>query len=130
MFSTGISAIDLAEQRLRWLERRQSVLANNVANANTPGFRPRDLTPFGLAMVRAVGVARTDTHHLLPVGSGPDGSAWRDRSATELSPDGNAVSLEQQALKVADTDHAHALATAVHRRWATMFRLALGTRIG
>lgn len=130
MFSIGFGAIDVAEQRLRWLEQRQSVLAHNLANANTPGYQPRDLAPFDATLTRAVGMTRTDARHIAPPGSGPDATARRDRSATERSPDGNAVSLDQQALKVAETDAAQALATAIHRRWTTMFRLTLGNRAG
>ncbi len=49
-----------------------------------------------------------------------------DRSATDRSPNGNAVSLDREAIKVADTDTAHALATGLYRRWVGLFRTALG----
>lgn len=130
MFSIGLGAIGVAEQRLRWLEQRQTVLAQNLANANTPGYQPRDVTPFDAALSRAAGMTRTDARHIAPPGSATGAAARRDRSATERAPDGNAVSLDQQALKVAETDAAQALATAVHRRWTTMFRLTLGNRAG
>ncbi|MFC7544529.1 hypothetical protein ACFQU2_41030 [Siccirubricoccus deserti] len=44
----------------------------------------------------------------------------------ERAPNGNAVSLDREAMRVADTDTAHALATGLHRRWLGMFRTALG----
>jgi flagellar basal-body rod protein FlgB len=121
-----IDPLALAEQKLLWLDRRQGVLAQNVANADTPGYQPRDLSPFGAALRRAETLARTDARHLGTPGSGPDGQAVRDRTATERVPDGNAVSLDQQALKVAETDQAHALAIGLHHRWLAMFRTALG----
>ena len=40
------SLFDLADRRLAYLQHRQQVLAQNVANANTPGYRARDLEPF------------------------------------------------------------------------------------
>jgi len=49
-----------------------------------------------------------------------------DRSAMDTSPNGNAVSLDKEALKVAETDGAHALATTLHRRYLGLFRTALG----
>ncbi len=117
--------IALAETRMRWLDRRQAVLAGNIANADTPGYRPRDVHPF-VAMLRRGGaagdVARTHAAHL--VGTAATGTAVR--RGTEASPDGNAVSLDDQALKMAEVDGAHAVATAVHRRWNGMFRAALG----
>ena len=49
-----------------------------------------------------------------------------DRQAAEAAPDGNAVSLDREAVRVAETDTAHALALAIHRSFAGMFRLTLG----
>jgi flagellar basal-body rod protein FlgB len=115
----------LAERRLAWLEQRQQVLAQNIANANTPGYRPRDVASFGQTLAAASqGLTRTSPQHI-----GPAGGAARarpDRAAVETSPDGNGVSLDREALKVAETDQAHALALALHRRWAGMYRTALG----
>lgn len=116
----------LAGQRLHWLEQRQRVLAQNIANADTPGYQPRDLTPFAQALGRATasgGLARTDPRHMV---SSTGGTARTDRAAAERSPNGNAVALDQQALKVAETDQAHALALGLHRSWAGLYRTALG----
>jgi flagellar basal-body rod protein FlgB len=125
--------IALAEHRLRWLEQRQRVLAHNIANADTPGYRPRDLTPFAELVARRMAtsvpaLATTDPRHLRP-GSGDGVGSWRakeDRRAVERLPNGNAVALDEQALRVADTDAAHALAMGLHRRYLAMFRAALG----
>ena len=117
--------LDLAESRLRWLDRRQEVLARNIANSDTPGYRARDVTPFAEHLLRAAGtraMARTDPRHLTGAGGG---TGARPGPAEEVSPDGNAVSLDEQAIKVADTDSAHALAMGLHRRWTGMFRTAL-----
>lgn len=117
----------LAEQRLAWLEARQQVLARNIANADTPQFRPRDLAPFHrlLAGAGGLGLARSSPLHLAGA-SGPGPRATTDRLTAERTPNGNAVALDEQALKVADTDSAHALATALHRRYLGLFRTALG----
>jgi flagellar basal-body rod protein FlgB len=119
--------VALAERRLAWLDARQRVLAQNIAHADTPGYRPRDLSDFARAVARsggsAVGLARTDQRHLA---AARDPRARPDRLATEVSPNGNAVSLDREAMKVADTDTAHALAIGLHRRWLGLFRTALG----
>ncbi len=117
----------LAERRLHWLDRRQSVLAQNIANADTPGYRPSDLTPFAreLAGQRRLTLARTDAAH----GAGSRLAAMnagRDRLVAEVTPDGNAVSLDREALRVAETDSAHQLAMAVHRSFMGLFRATLG----
>ncbi|WP_431268996.1 hypothetical protein [Dankookia sp. P2] len=71
----------------------------------------------------AVGLARTDRHHLA---AARDPQARVDRQSFDAKPNGNAVSLDREAMKVADTDSAHALAIGLHRRWLGMFRTALG----
>ena len=118
--------IGLAERRLAWLDSRQRVLAQNIAHADTPGYRPRDLPDFArlLANRAGVGLARTDPRHLAPAGG--NARARIDRTAGDVAPNGNAVSLDREALKVADTDSAHALAINLHRSWLGMFRTALG----
>lgn len=127
MDPTRTTPVSLAERRLAWLESRQRVLAQNIANADTPGYRPRDLRPFAETLARAgggVGLARTDARHLAPAGG--SSGARPDRQVAERAPNGNAVALDQQALKVADTDTAHAFATGLHRRYLGLFRTALG----
>ena len=119
--------MELAEARLRWLDRRQEVLARNIAHADTPGYRARDVTPFAQYLVAAgspAGLVRTNPAHLAAARGGSP--AARPGPAEEASPDGNGVSLDEQAIKVADTDSAHALAMGLHRRWVGLFRTALG----
>jgi len=117
----------LADRRLNWLDRRQSVLAQNVANADTPGYRPHDLTSFQRELAGQVRLAleRTQPGH----GAGSAAlalGAQKERNAAEVVPDGNAVSLDREALRIAETDTAHQLAMSVHRSFTGMFRAALG----
>ena len=119
--------ISLAERRLAWVDRRQKVLAQNIANADTPGYRAQDITPFRQVLARSglPELAVTNAAHLAaPGGAGP--RAKDDRALTEVSPDGNGVSLDTQALKVAENDQAHALAIGLYKRFQAMFRTALG----
>jgi flagellar basal-body rod protein FlgB len=123
MDPTRSGPIALAETRLHWLDARQRVLAHNVANADTPGFRPSDLRPFAQALAGAGhAMARTDPHHLAPA---RDARAQRERRG-DRSMDGNGVALDREAMRIADTETAHALAIGLHRRYLGMFRTALG----
>ena len=121
---TRTSTVALAERRIAWLEERQRVLAQNIANADTPGFRPRDIGGFQRSLAGAFGMTQTMPRHL--PGAGGAIRARVDRTATDLAPNGNAVSLDREAMRVADTDTAHALATGLYRRWVGLFRTALG----
>ena len=118
--------IALAERRLAWLDGRQRVLAQNVAHADTPGYLARDVTPFAALLSRRAAAATpvaTDPRHLAPRHAG---LARLERSALDVAPNGNAVSLEEQAMKIAETDQQHALAIGLHRKYLGLFRLALG----
>lgn len=117
----------LAARRLDWLDRRQAVLAQNVANADTPRYRPSDLAPFARELAGQMRLALARTQPGLGAGSAAASLGARpERRAAEVSPDGNAVSLDREAVRIAETDTAHQLAMAVHVRFTGMFRTALG----
>ncbi|MFL1463272.1 flagellar basal body protein [Roseococcus sp. DSY-14] len=121
-----IGPLALAERRLAWLDGRQRVLAQNVANADTPGYLPRDVRAFEAVLSRrtaAATLAATDARHLEPSGGQ---LARAGRGGLDVAPNGNGVSLEEQAMKIAETDQAHALAMGLHRKYLALFRTALG----
>jgi flagellar basal-body rod protein FlgB len=103
------------------------VLAQNVAHADTPGYRPRDVVSFRQHLSGQLGqaLARTQPGHLGPARPVQAGTR-PDRTVSEAAPNGNAVSLDLEAMRIAETDTAHALAMAVHRSFSGMFRLTLG----
>lgn len=122
----GNGPVALAERRLAWLDGRQRLLAQNVANVDTPGYRPRDAVPFAELLARrtaAPGVAVTDARHITPARARAGEVSAR---VTDRTPNGNAVSIEEQALRIAETDQAHALAMGLHRKYLGLFRTALG----
>lgn len=121
-----IGLFALADKRLAWLERRQELLAHNVANADTPGWRPRDLGSFAatLSATSGSGPVQTQPNHLpgthatfpLDTTTRPSGRA----------PDGNAVSMQEQLMKVAGTESSQELVTNLYSKYLGFFRLALG----
>ena len=122
------NVLAVAERRLHWLEQRQSVLAQNIANANTPGYQARDLKPFMTVLANAAQLppaALSTGATPTAVGSGP-ATAAVDRTVEERAPDGNAVSVDEQAVKVAETDTSHQLALDLYKKYVGLFRLALG----
>jgi flagellar basal-body rod protein FlgB len=126
MDPTRIALFDLAERRLAWTERRQAVLAQNIANADTPGWQPRDVAPFaGMADQAVIGLARTDPFHL--AGTSDTGLLGAKLvRPTARQPDGNAVSLDQELTKVADTDTTQSLVSAIYHTYLGLFRTAIG----
>ena len=127
MDPTKIGLFDLAEKRLTWTAQRQAVLAGNIANVNTPGFRARDVTSFAdvLAGSGTMAPVQTQPGHL--AGSMPTGvgSLARQRP-TVRALDGNAVALDEQLTMVADTETTQSLVTSIWKKYVGMFNTALG----
>lgn len=125
MDPTRIGLFDLAERRLAWADQRQAVLAQNIANANTPGYKPHDLKSFSATLNSTTALARTDPNHLSGTIAGASSGEVVDRTHMQ-SPDGNAVALDEQLVKVADTQTTHELVTTIYRTYMNMFSTALG----
>jgi len=125
---TDIGLFRLAEQRLAWVDQRQQVLAQNISNADTPDYQPRDLLPFAQfikrsAAARATRLAVTEPGHL--AGRPPQPDFDIASRPTGRAPDGNAVSLQEQLTKVADTDTTQALVLNLYHTYLGMFRTAI-----
>ncbi|MCB1493334.1 MAG: flagellar basal body rod protein FlgB [Rhodobiaceae bacterium] len=113
--------------KLMWHQQRQSVLAENVANADTPDYQARELKAptFGDALDAApVAVERTNAAHM--AGTVPDSRFGVDRrtGSWEVTPEGNGVVLEEQMIKVADNQMDYQLATSLYSRAMSLLRIA------
>ncbi len=114
---------DLAEQRLDWVDRRQVLLSQNIANANTPGYAPKDLTSFAQTLAQASPeMAQTNARHLSPPGGIGVNTLQRPH---ERAPDGNAVSVEEELVKVSNTQGTQALVTNLYQKYMGMFSTVL-----
>jgi flagellar basal-body rod protein FlgB len=93
--------VDALGSAMTFHRRRHSVLAGNLANLDTPGYRPSDLRRVK-AVPFEVQLSRTHPRHLLPPGAAlaaDTGETYVDQTTTP-GPDGNAVSLERELAKV------------------------------
>ncbi|KMO33366.1 flagellar basal body rod protein FlgB [Methylobacterium tarhaniae] len=133
MSVTDLPLVAMLRNRMQWQQSRQKVLAENVANADTPGFRARDLKaprfqPDGsvaAAGLNGIGMERTSLVHL--AGSGqPAPSEERTSTRFEMMPSGNAVSLEDEMLKAADNQGDYQLASLLYRKSLQTLRTAVG----
>ena len=122
----------LITRRIDWLSQRQEVLAKNIANSDTPGYKPVDLSPFARQLARSgdatLAAAATHAGHIRASASpGTANSATRRiDDVYEASPTGNEVVLEQQLIRVSETAMQHQLALNLYRKHAGMIRTALG----
>jgi flagellar basal-body rod protein FlgB len=119
--------------KMHWHQERQRLLSENVANADTPKFAPRDLVPLNFDQSRAqassVTLARTNPGHFGDSTSSGSSSFRQDRKFDfESRPSGNAVGLEDEMLKVASNAMDYQAATALYTRGLGLIKSALGKR--
>lgn len=118
-------------QKMRWHQERQGVLAQNVANADTPGYAARDLKAFSFQEQLArtstpIATVTTNPAHfaVAPQGVGP--FPIQEPKAFETTPDASNVGLEAQMMKVAQNQMDYQAATTLYSRSVRILKTALG----
>lgn len=122
--SASIGGLGQIRARMKWLEARSVTLADNVANADTPKFTPRDLEKPGTTARPALAVTRAG--HIASAGSAAAGSTAAARFETR--PSGNAVNLEDEMMKISETQVEHQTLTQLYQHSLLYFKTALGRR--
>ena len=110
----------LIGDKMSWHNQRQEVLAHNIANADTPEFRPRDLVGFdfkrALKETSHLPMASTHPSHLPGPRPAKEGFRDRDKGTYETAPAGNAVVLEEQMMKVGQNAMEYQTITNLYRK--------------
>ena len=117
-------------ERMGFLGQRQKVLAQNIANADTPNYQARDLKPFNFRAQleresRRVLPAATQAGHLPPVTTPETYRSERVRKPYETSVSGNGVVLEEQMGKVASTQIDYQTTAQLYKKYVDMMKVAL-----
>lgn len=112
-------------RRLDFLAARSGVIAENIANADTPGYAARDLKPRSFAARLGAALRVTDPRHIAaaPASSGASSRA-EAAPDPEVALNGNKVSVETQIMKLAETRADYQLASTVYRKAIDMVRIA------
>lgn len=120
----------MLRQRLDHLSERQRLIAENIANASTPGYRPRDLDTSGFENALAatasgsgMTLARTNPGHMAP-GGGSASVNIVTRNDSETTIDGNAVVLEEQMARAAETRMNFETGIALYQKGLELVRMA------
>ncbi|MCH8862705.1 MAG: flagellar basal body rod protein FlgB [Proteobacteria bacterium] len=134
-----IPVMDAIVKKMNWLNRRQRVIADNVANADTPGYVARDLKPQDfsglLQQAPRSGAARgkprmtiTNARHMTAGGGGgvKGGKGTVVSESHEASPTGNTVILEEQMIKMASTQMEYGKMVSLYRRHVGLLKASLG----
>ena len=121
----------LLRARLGQLSERQRLISENIANASTPGYRPRDIdtTSFEHLLAQASGaantlqMARTNPGHMT-MGGGGGQTTLTTGEDSETTIDGNAVVLEDQMAKAQETRMQFETGLALYQKGLDLLKMA------
>jgi flagellar basal-body rod protein FlgB len=122
----------MLRERMTWLNQRQDLLSENVANADTPRYVARDLKPleFDQMMNGTVNAGTTmmttNPRHISMSQSHSGKFEDHETPDQEFNPNGNAVSLEVEMIKVSETQAEYQAATNLYGKAMTMMKTAIG----
>ena len=131
-----IPLFSMLRGRLGYLSQRQKLIAQNVANSDTPGFVPKDLKPFALPPgvasadgAQMVAPMRTAAGHMGLDGqtaqSGMQTYASADAPDSETTLDGNRVVLEDQMMKMTEARMDYDAAVSLYQQSLGLLRMAI-----
>jgi flagellar basal-body rod protein FlgB len=127
---TDLPLFSMLRTRMQWHQERQRLLAENVSNSDTQGYRPRDLAPLRFdktaPMLASIGLERTESSHIASLNaSSGEPSKF---GGYEVRPSGIAVSLEDEMIKVAANQMDYQAATTLYTKSLGLIKIAIGKR--
>ncbi|MBZ9699693.1 MULTISPECIES: flagellar basal body rod protein FlgB [unclassified Mesorhizobium] len=121
-----VSLFDLAAKQAQWLAVRQSAVAGNIANANTPGYTANDVEPFEKVLDRAaVSLQTTQAGHLGSAATNAGFAIKPQEDDGVVMPSKNTVVLEDQLLKAGEVRRSFELNTAIVKAFHSMMMMAV-----
>lgn len=139
--TSTLPLFEAIKHKLEWLSSRQTVLSKNVANADTPNYKPVDLkeanfqsvlkkTSEGTSVGAGVGFVKTSKAHINATGESRDiFRSKKDKETFQTSLDGNKVSVEEQLSKISQTKMDHQLLTSLLKKHTELMKTAISIRV-
>lgn len=129
-----LTLMQMMHTKMGYLSEQQDTLAHNIANIDTPGYKPRQLRELDfkrLAMIHSNKLKMRMTSSLHNTGTPKMPDDFRDmkqKKTYETTPTKNAVVLEEQMAKVSETQMQHQMTTNLYNKTTSMFKTAIGNR--
>jgi flagellar basal-body rod protein FlgB len=127
----NIGLFSALKTKMSWLGQRQNLVAENVANATTPGYQPRDMKAldFAAAMKKTspdevVTLRKTSNLHMSAPGEGNKSGKPVKAKDSETTMDGNSVVMEEQMIKMADSRMQFDAAVGFYQKSLELLRTA------
>lgn len=136
--TTDIALFKAIGSKMNFLNQRQRIIAQNVSNSDTPGYRPQDLVPVNFDRVlkditqtkgrgvQQVSIQGTRAGHVGGSGDIADPKSAKQRETYEVAPAGNSVIIEEQLIKAGATVMDYNLMTNLYQKNVGMIQTALG----
>lgn len=116
-----IHLFNVTSRANHWLTVRQSTIAENVANANTPGFKAQDVKPFESVLeTMTLAVAATRPEHVSHTPADYSRAEVKPDEGVEILHSGNTISLEKEMAKAGEVNRSFALNTSVLKAFHRM----------
>ena len=132
MSISDLPVLSVLRTKMEWHQERQRVLSEYVANSDTPNFKPRDLVEpkFNAAGLQAdsmgaLPMMRTSAAHMTPSGGGGGSFDVDKKVGFETRPAGNAVSLEEEMMKVSSNQQDYGAVTQLYSKSLGLLKTAL-----
>jgi flagellar basal-body rod protein FlgB len=123
----------MMKHKLQYMNERQRTLAQNVANANTPGYKSQDVKMDFDSILRAkssssVSLATTHSGHIKPKSSGMTAGGFKhfNPETSEITPNGNNVVLEEEVLKLQKNNMDYQMTTDLYKKMSALIKIGLG----
>lgn len=126
-FDIGI--LQMAQDLVTHASSRQSVIAQNIANADTPGYKAQDVRPFSETFAEPTQVDRSRyarVGHIELTELSSANATFDSAAFGSESPNGNTVSVEDQMVRAADVRHKHDLALGIYGKSIDILRAGMG----
>jgi flagellar basal-body rod protein FlgB len=126
---SDIPILSMLRTRMQWHQERQRVLAENVANADTPDYHARDLAPPNFEHVlqtASLALATTSPGHITAGGGGGSQFSDDNNPRYEVRPRGTAVSHEDEMLKLASNQMDYDAAASLYTHSLALIKTAVG----
>jgi flagellar basal-body rod protein FlgB len=125
-----IQLFDLASRQAEWLSVRQQVVAGNIANANTPKYQAKDVTPFSAVLDQNTSfhLARTSAGHMSASPIGDSDIEVRDAKLVNeigVQESGNSVGLAEEMTKQGEIKRDYDLNAALVKSFHRMMLMAV-----
>ena len=127
-----LSLFQIMQSKLQYDGNRQAVLAQNIANVDTPGYKARELAAPDFNKIVAnngsLGMAVTNSKHMAGTSdnSGAGGNIIKRKNTYELNPIGNNVVIEEELMHVAQNQADYQQTLGIYRKSLSLFNIALG----